>query len=124
MKKYKLFAPFLALVAGAICMALMLLGGYSFESMLWILLAVILGFYIIGALIQKRIHGFVENNERIAREAEEQEGAVIEKETVDSEETEEGSSIPNAKAQETESESQEQSDGIRMRHRPEDTSEE
>lgn len=88
--KYKLFAPFVTLVAGAITLGVTIYKGYSFKDMLWTLLAVILIFYIISYLVQTRIHKFVEENERLRKEAEEQEGAVIEKDAPDAEGDEDG----------------------------------
>lgn len=94
MNKYKLFAPFLSLFAGAICLILMLVWGYKLSSIVWILLAVVLGFYIAGALIQKRVHKFVEANEAREREEAEKEGTVIEKESGNSEDSETEGSLP------------------------------
>lgn len=80
MKKNKLFAPFLTLLAVAIAMGMMLYWGYKLIDMLWILLVVLVIFYTLGALIQKRVNKFCEANEELERQREELEGAVIEKE--------------------------------------------
>ena len=76
----KLFPVFLMLVAGAITMAVMLLTGYRRVEALWILLIILIVFYLIGSLIQKRIWKFEDINEEKAKEEAEKEGAVIEKE--------------------------------------------
>lgn len=94
MNKYKLFAPFLSLFSGAICLILMLVWGYSLSTIVWILLAVVLGFYIVGMLIQKRVHKFVEENEAKELEEAEKEGTVIEKEPGSQEESEPESTLP------------------------------
>lgn len=80
MKKNKLFAPFLTLVAVAISFFLMLKWEYKRIDMLWTMLVILIVFYIIGSVIQKRINKFVEENEALLKEKEELEGAVIEKE--------------------------------------------
>lgn len=85
MRKNKLFAPFLTLVAVAISLFLMLKWGYKRIDMLWTLLVILIVFYVIGSLIQKRVNKFVEANEALLKEQEELEGAVIEKEATNEE---------------------------------------
>lgn len=80
MNKYKLFSPFVTLVAAAITLALTIHWNYPLKDMLVTLLIVIVIFMIISTLIQNRIHKFVEANEELARKEAEKEGAVIEKE--------------------------------------------
>lgn len=60
MKKSKLFAPFLMLLAGAISSVAMYLFHYSMKEMLPVLLAVLLVFYIAGCIIQKIVLSFIE----------------------------------------------------------------
>lgn len=83
MKKNKLFAPFLTLIALAIALFCLIRWHYSTFSTLCILLIVFIVFYTVGSMIQKRINKFVSDNEERAREEAEREGAVIEKETPD-----------------------------------------
>ncbi len=75
MKKYKLFAPFLMLLAGAVASIMMYHFDYGMKQTLSILLIVLLIFYLAGIFIQKKIISFVEQ----IREEEEREGEVIEK---------------------------------------------
>ena len=82
MKKSKLFAPFLMLLAAAIASIIMFKGNYDTIELLTILLCVMIFFYVIGSLIQKKVLSFVnEIKEREAKEAAD-EGEVIEKEAV------------------------------------------
>lgn len=60
MKKNKLFAPFLMLLAGAVSSIAMYLFHYSMKEMLPVLLAVLLAFYIAGCIIQKSVLSFME----------------------------------------------------------------
>jgi len=60
MKKNKLFAPFLMLLAGAIVSIAMYCFHYTMKEMLPILLAVLLIFYIAGCFIQKKVFSFME----------------------------------------------------------------
>lgn len=84
MKKGKLFAPFLTLLAAAITLGVMLVLKYRLKRIAITLLIVVIVFYIIGSLIQKRVLKFIEKNEELARELEaEAEGEVIEKESPD-----------------------------------------
>lgn len=75
MKKCKLFAPFLMLLAGAVASIMMYHFDYGMKQMLSILLVVLLIFYLAGIFIQKKIISFVEQ----IREEEGREGEVIEK---------------------------------------------
>lgn len=85
MKKWKLFAPFLMLLAGAVTSIMMYCFRYTMKQTLIILGVVLLVFYLAGIFIQKKIISFVEQ----IKEAEENEGEVIEKEVpgADKEET-------------------------------------
>lgn len=60
MKKNKLFAPFLMLLAGAVSSIAMYLFHYSMKEMLPVLLAVLLVFYIAGCIIQKNVLSFMD----------------------------------------------------------------
>lgn len=75
MKKSKLFAPFLMLLAGAVASIMMYHFDYGMKQMLIILLIVLLAFYMAGFFIQKKVISFVEK----IKEEEEKEGEVIEK---------------------------------------------
>ena len=77
MKKSKLFAPFLMLLAGSVASILMYHFKYSMKQMLPILLAVLLIFYLAGIFIQRQIVSFMEQ----IKEKEEREGEVIEKDS-------------------------------------------
>lgn len=80
MKKSKLFAPFLMLLAAAIASIIMFRGNYDTTELLTILLCVMIFFYVLGSLIQKKVLSFIKQiEEQEAREAE-NEGEVIEKE--------------------------------------------
>ena len=76
MKKGKLFAPFLMLLAGAVASIMLYLFKYSVKQTLIVLVIVLLLFYLAGIFIQKKVTSFVEQ----IREREEREGEVIEKE--------------------------------------------
>ena len=92
MKKLRLFAPFLMLLAAAIASIIMFKGDYDTNRLLVILLCVMIVFYGAGCLIQKKLISFIEQiQEREAAEAEavaaaeaevqiKGEGEVIEKE--------------------------------------------
>lgn len=80
MKKSKLFAPFLMLLAAAVASIVMFQGNYDMTELLLILLCVMIFFYLIGSFIQKKVVSFIEQiKEREAAEAA-KEGEVIEKE--------------------------------------------
>lgn len=76
MKKSKLFPPFLMLLAGAVASIVMYYFNYSTKQMLIILLCVLVVFYAVGSIIQKKITGYVQQ----ILEQEANEGEVIEKE--------------------------------------------
>ena len=80
MKKNKLFAPFLTLLAVAVTYFTMLIFEYRFKDTLVVMLIVLVVFYIAGSLVQNRVNTFVEENEEKIRKEEEENGAVIEKE--------------------------------------------
>lgn len=85
MKKAKLFAPFLMLLAALIASIIMFRGNYDMTQQLLILLCVMIFFYVLGDIIQKKIFSFVkEIKEQEAAEAA-KEGEVIEKEAVEEE---------------------------------------
>ncbi len=86
MKKNKLFAPFLMLLAGAVASIVMRYFRYSTGEMLPILLVVLLVFYFGGCLIQKKVTAFVEQ----IKEEEAKEGEVVEKEVPEEEGEETG----------------------------------
>lgn len=89
MKKNKLFAPFLMLFAGAVVSIVMYIKQYSMKQMLIILLCVLIAFYLIGCLIQKKVVSFMqqikEKEEAEKAEKAQIEGEVIEKELSDEE---------------------------------------
>lgn len=71
MKKLRLFAPFLMLLAAAIASIIMFKGDYDTNRLLVILLCVMIVFYAAGCLIQKKLISFIEQiQEREAAEAE------------------------------------------------------
>lgn len=80
MKKSKLFAPFIMLLAGAVASITMFYFHYPAGQMLPRLLAVLLAFYIAGCFIQKKVLAFMnqirENEEALEREAAEREAAI------------------------------------------------
>lgn len=80
MRKGKLFAPFITLLAAAITLGVMLYSEYELSRIAWALLIVIIIFYAVGSMIANRVTGFVEANEELLRENNEEEGEVIEKE--------------------------------------------
>ena len=89
MKKSKLFAPFLMLLAGAVACIVMFQGNYDTTELLTILLCVLVVFYAAGYLIQKKVVSFMdqirEKEEKEEKEAA-SEGEVIEKEALSEEE--------------------------------------
>lgn len=76
MKKNKLFAPFLMLLAGAVVSISAYCFHYTMGEMLPILLFVLIFFYLAGNFIQKKVTAFMDQ----IREEEAKEGEVIEKE--------------------------------------------
>ncbi|EOS73164.1 MAG: hypothetical protein OSJ60_09215 [Lachnospiraceae bacterium] len=76
MKKSKLFAPFLMLLAGAVTSFMMYHFKYTMNQTLIIVAVVLFAFYLAGFFIEKKITSFIDQ----IKEAEENEGEVIEKE--------------------------------------------
>ena len=75
MKKNKLFAPFLMLLAGAMVSIVTYCFHYTMKETLPILLFVLIFFYLAGSFIEKKVPAFVEQ----IKEEEAKEGEVIEK---------------------------------------------
>lgn len=89
MKKNKLFAPFLMLLAGAVVSIVMYIKQYNLQQMLTILICVLVVFYLIGCLIQKKVSDFIKQiEEKEAEEKAAKEGEVIEKELSEEESSE------------------------------------
>lgn len=87
--KTKLLPPILMLSAGAVCSIVMYINHYALKTLLCVLLAVLVVFYIAGLCIKKLLEAFLLANEAKVKE----EGEVIEKEVEDTEkEDEEGES--------------------------------
>lgn len=80
MKKSRLFAPFLMLLAGAVASIVMFRNHYDTKEMLTVLLVVLLVFYAAGCLIENRINAFVRQIKEKEEQQEQDEGEVIEKE--------------------------------------------
>lgn len=80
--KRKLIPLFLMLVAGAITSIMTYIKNYELVPMLWILLGVLVGFYVLGVIIEKVLDLFDAQIE----EREKAEGAVIEKDVAVNEE--------------------------------------
>lgn len=85
MKKRKLLAPFLMLIAGAAVSIVMFIYKYELREMLGILILVLIVFFIFGVLIAKMLDRFDRQNEKVASESE---GEVIEKDAEDGTEDE------------------------------------
>lgn len=86
MKKGNLFAPFLMLFAAAVAAIVMFRGNYGTTELLMILLGVMLFFYLLGLLIQKKVLSFMDQIREKERIEAENEGEVIEKAGPDTEE--------------------------------------
>ncbi|MGN0376047.1 MAG: hypothetical protein ACI4ED_00270 [Suilimivivens sp.] len=86
MKKSRLFAPFLMLLAAAVASIVMFRGNYDLTEQLVILLCVMVFFYLVGAFIQKKIISFMDQIRENERMEAENEGEVIEKAVLPSEE--------------------------------------
>lgn len=110
MKKVKLLAPFVALLAGAVSLFIMLRFEYRRNDMLLYLLAIIMIFYILGVMVQGRINKFIEKNEELERQRAEEEGTVIEKENSETENDED-----ELDSDEDNSEDEDDSDSFRTR---------
>lgn len=76
MKKRRLLAPFLMLLAGAIASVWMVIQRYELGSMLGILIPILVIFYISGFLVAKLLDRFDRQNEKNDIQ---EEGEVIEK---------------------------------------------
>ncbi len=85
MKKSKLFAPFLMLLAGVIASIMMYYFQYTLKQMLPRIIIVLVVFYLGGYFIQKKVTAFVEQ----IKEEEAKKGEVIEKEAPEVETEEE-----------------------------------
>ncbi|MGN1179853.1 MAG: hypothetical protein ACI4SD_01475 [Suilimivivens sp.] len=79
MKKRRLFAPFLMLLAALVASVVMFRGDYDTTEMLAILLLVMVFFYAAGSFIQKKITSFMDQIREKERIEAENEGEVIEK---------------------------------------------
>lgn len=88
--KNKLLAPFITLLATAVSLGFMLWWGFSLSHIVKVLLVIVIVFYIIGAFVQGKINKFIAENEEKAREEAEKEGAVIEKELAENDDSENG----------------------------------
>ncbi|MDD2972131.1 MAG: hypothetical protein PHE02_08390 [Lachnospiraceae bacterium] len=80
--KRKLIPPYIMLQAGAIASIVMFLNNYEIKTMLWILIAVLIVFYIVGVIIRKVMDSFDKELEKKDKAADE--GEVIEKENTES----------------------------------------
>ena len=78
--KMKLLPAFLTLLAGAITSIITFILDYEGKTALFILLAVLLLFYLLGTILQKVILTFEKGNE--LEQQKKEEGKVIEKDTV------------------------------------------
>lgn len=79
--KRKMIPTFIMLLAGAVASIVMYTNRYEIKSMLWILVAVLIVFYIIGLVIKKVMDSFEraeENTDTVSDE-----GEVIEKEPME-----------------------------------------
>lgn len=86
MKKSKLFAPFLMLLAGAIASIMMYYFRYTTGQMIPRLIAVLVLFYLIGYFTQKKVMSFVEQiKEEEAKEQERLEQERLERERLENE---------------------------------------
>lgn len=86
MKKGKLFAPFLMLLAGAIASIMMYYFRYTTGQMIPRLIAVLVLFYLIGCFTQKKVMSFVEQiKEEEAKEQERLEQERLERERLENE---------------------------------------
>lgn len=75
-RKRRLIPPFVMLLAGAVVSITMRIRHYDLQTMLIVLLAVLLGFYFVGRILQIMLDRF----EQQIQEAHMEEGEVIEKE--------------------------------------------
>lgn len=77
--KLRLLPTFIMLVAGAFTSVITYVVHYETKTALIILLCVLLGFYILGVILQKMIYSFEKANEPKEEEETEEEGKVVEK---------------------------------------------
>ena len=70
------------LIAGAVVSIILYIKNYELIKFLWILLASLVVFYAIGRIVVSVIDRFDRENEEANAEAEDEDGAVIEKEAV------------------------------------------
>lgn len=84
MNNKKRFPLILMLVAGAVVSIILYIKNYELIKFLWILLASLVVFYAIGRMVVSVIDRFDRENEEAneTTDAEDENGAVIEKETV------------------------------------------
>ncbi|MDD6656702.1 MAG: hypothetical protein PUE95_05275 [Lachnospiraceae bacterium] len=84
MNNKKRFPLILMLIAGAVVSIILYIKNYELIKFLWILLASLVVFYAIGRIVVSVIDRFDRENEEANEEAnaEDEDGAVIEKETV------------------------------------------
>ena len=79
--KRKLVPPFIMLLAGAVTSIVMYRNHYEIKTMLWILVAVLVSFYIIGVAIKKVLDAFEKAN--TPKDNPLEEGSVIKKEAAE-----------------------------------------
>ena len=79
--KRKMIPTFIMLLAGAVASIVMYTNRYEIKSMLWILVAVLIVFYIIGLVIKKVMDSFERTEENTDTVSDE--GEVIEKEPME-----------------------------------------
>ena len=82
MNNKKRFPLALMLIAGAVVSIILYIKNFELIMFLWILLASLVVFYAIGRIVVSVIDRFDRENEEANAEAEDEDGAVIEKETV------------------------------------------
>ena len=82
MNNKKRFPLILMLIAGAVVSIILYIRNYELIKFLWILLASLVFFYAMGRIAVQVVERFDRENEEANAEAEDEDGAVIEKETV------------------------------------------
>ncbi|MGN0247723.1 MAG: hypothetical protein ACI4C0_00360 [Lachnospiraceae bacterium] len=82
MNNKKRFPLALMLIAGAVVSIILYIRNYELIKFLWILLASLVFFYAMGRIAVQVVERFDRENEEANAEAEDEDGAVIEKETV------------------------------------------
>ena len=73
MNKFRNLPALITLLAGFITSVIMIVHRYSLVNFMWVLIAVMTGFYICGVLIRFALNKVVQNKEKNTTEAEEQE---------------------------------------------------